>query len=90
MNDLAMDMTVDSTGDVIVVGRSEISSDPSIGMFYAVKVSSNGETLWTKSWNVSSSDVLTGVTVDSEDNIIMVGACNLTTDHIYGLIYKFD
>ncbi|MFW9843455.1 MAG: hypothetical protein ACFFEV_02645 [Candidatus Thorarchaeota archaeon] len=90
MNDIAMDMAVDRSGNVIVVGRSEISSDPSIGKFYAVKISSSGETLWTKSWNVSSSDVLTGVAVDPEDNILMVGSCNLTTDHIYGFIYKFD
>lgn len=89
-NDIAMDMVVDSTGSVIVVGRSEISRDPSIGMFYSIKVSSSGETLWTKLWNVTASDILTGVAVDSADNILMIGACNLTTDQVYGVIYKFD
>ncbi|RDE16706.1 MAG: hypothetical protein C4K48_01170, partial [Candidatus Thorarchaeota archaeon] len=88
-NDIAMDMVVDSTGSVIVVGLSAKSQDPYVGMFYAVKVSPSGETLWTKSWNVTASDILTGVTVDSEDNILMIGACNFTTDQAYGIIYKF-
>jgi len=83
-----MDMALDSTGNVIVVGRSEVS--PSSGKFYAVKVSSSGETLWTKLWNVTASDILTGVAIDSQDNILMIGACNLTTDSVFGVIYKFD
>lgn len=89
-NDVAMDMVVDSTGNVIVVGRSQQSTDPSVGMFYAVKISSSGETLWTKLWNLTASDILTGVAVDSADNILMIGACNLTTDQVFGVIYKFD
>ncbi len=89
-NDIAMDMALDSTGSVIVVGRSEVSLDPSAGKFYAVKVSSSGETLWTKLWNVTTSDILTGVAIDSQDNILMIGACNLTTDNVFGVVYKFD
>ncbi|TFH06133.1 MAG: hypothetical protein E4H14_11410 [Candidatus Thorarchaeota archaeon] len=88
-SDIATDMVVDSTGSVIVVGRSEITSSL-LGKFYAVKVSSSGETLWTKLWNVTASDALTGVAVDSADNILMIGVCNLSTDKKLGVIYKFD
>jgi outer membrane protein assembly factor BamB len=89
-NDVAMDMVIDSIDSVIVVGRSETSADPSRGMFYIVKISPSGETLWTKLWNETPSDILTGVAVDSADNILVIGACNLTTDHVYGVIYKFN
>ena len=98
-NDIAMDMAVDSQGNVVVVGQSQSQSDtsPYSGKFYVVKVSSQGEVLWTRSWNVSSSDMLVSVDVDSVDNILLAGVSNLTTDQfnlttdqVYGVLYKLD
>lgn len=87
-NDIAMDMTLDSVGNVIVVGRSEYTVDPWLGEFYAIKVSSTGETLWTKSWNVSLDDILVSACVDSEDNVLVSGVSNLSTGQTSGIIYK--
>jgi hypothetical protein len=89
-NDLAMDMTLDSDGNVIVVGLSELTPDPWSGKFFAVKVSSIGESLWTKSWNVSSEDMLVSVTVDSADNILVTGVSNSTSEQTSGIVYKID
>ncbi|MFW9964848.1 MAG: hypothetical protein ACFFCX_14865 [Candidatus Sifarchaeia archaeon] len=89
-NDLATDMVLDSTGSVIVVGRSEAIVEPFPGEFYLVKISSTGETLWTKSWNVSSDDMLLSVTVDSADNILVTGVSNSTSEQKSGIIYKID
>jgi len=98
LNDIAMDMVVDSQGNVVVVGRSQSVTPPYSGEFYVVKVSSQGEVLWTRSWNVSSNDILVSVDVDSADSILLAGVSNLTTnqmpnlttDQVYGVLYKLD
>jgi|GEM_PF-4191557 len=65
--------TVDSTGNVIVTGRTQNGSTPDI---VALKVGGNGSTVWQKSINSGSSysDTGYGVAVDSNNDIYFVGS----------------
>lgn len=88
-NDVSEDMTIDSEGNVIVVGRSE--TDFYNGRFFMVKVSSEGQELWRKTWNESTNDVLLSVVVDSLDNVIVAGAVrNSDLDEQMGIVIKMS
>ncbi|MFW9800472.1 MAG: hypothetical protein ACFFD9_08550, partial [Candidatus Thorarchaeota archaeon] len=88
-NDISEDMAIDSEGNVIVVGRTEI--DFNTGRFFMVKVSSEGHELWRKVWNESANDVLVSVAVDSLDNIIVAGAVRSSDlDEQEGIVIKMS
>lgn len=88
-NDISEDMAIDSEGNVIVVGRSV--TNPAVGRFFMVKVSSGGQELWRKTWNESANDVLVSVAVDSLDNIIVAGAVrSADLDEQKGIVIKMS
>jgi len=64
-NDVSTDMTLDSQGNVIIVGGRMDGSETSTSKFHIVKISSSGEEIWAKTWNSSPSNLLVSVEVDS-------------------------
>ena len=89
-NDVSTDMTVDSQGNVIVVGGRMEGSETSTARFHMVKVSSSGEEIWTKTWNNSLYNILVSVEVDSLDNIFIAGVENFNQENTTGHVMKLD
>jgi len=89
-NDISTDMTIDSQGNVIVVGGRMEGSETSTARFHIVKVSSSGEEIWAKTWNDSFYNILTSVKVDSLDNIFIAGVEGFNQENTTGLVMKLD
>jgi hypothetical protein len=89
-NDVSTDMTVDSQGNVIIVGGRMEDTEPSTARFHIVKVSSSGEELWTKTWNNSLSNMLVSVEVDSLDEIIIAGVEGFNQENATGIVMKLS
>ncbi len=89
-NDVSTDMTVDSQGNVIVVGGKMEGSETSTARFHMVKVSSSGEEIWTKTWNNSLYNMLVSVEVDSLDNIFIAGVEGFNQENTTGLVMKLN
>ncbi|MFX1578337.1 MAG: hypothetical protein ACFFBJ_01735 [Promethearchaeota archaeon] len=89
-NDVSKDMTVDSHGNVIIVGGRMEVGKTSTARFHAVKVSPSGEELWTKTWNNSQSNLLVSVEVDSFDDIIIAGIEGFNEENTTGLVMKLN
>jgi uncharacterized delta-60 repeat protein len=65
------DVTVDSQDNIIVVGKyynTDLNYD-----FYIVKYDSNCNLIWSKTYDSGKNDIGYGITVDSDDNIIVTG-----------------
>ncbi len=92
-NDVSRDMTVDSQGNVIIVGgRMDILNPPDLSSskFHAVKVSPTAQEIWTKTWNYSSYNMLVSVDVDSLDNIVIAGIKGFNNDNATGYVLKMN
>ncbi|MBD3287131.1 hypothetical protein GF338_12435, partial [candidate division WOR-3 bacterium] len=74
VKDGAFDIAIDSTGNVYVTG---VSWDPETGRDYlTVKYNSEGEVLWTASYDgpVSDEDLAKAIAVDGEGNVYVTGS----------------
>ena len=89
-NDVSTDMTVDSQGNVIIVGGRMEDTQTSTARFHIVKVSSSGEEIWTKTWNNSLFNMLVSVEVDSLDNIFITGVEGFNQENATGLVMKLS
>ncbi len=76
--DNALDVAVDSNGNVLVVGRTEGTLPGQTGAgsrdAFVRKYDAGGNELWTRQFGTSSLDEAFGVAVDSSGNILVVGA----------------
>ncbi|MDP1677342.1 MAG: SBBP repeat-containing protein [Bacteroidota bacterium] len=78
--DEARGVAVDYEGNIIVTGTTDPTAIDykNLADFFTVKYNSQGDTIWTRRFNVSSYDHARGVAVDKAGNIIVVG--ETTTD----------
>jgi uncharacterized delta-60 repeat protein len=78
VSDEANGVAVDSNRNIVVVGvNRSISSDTS---WLLMKFASNGTLLWTRNYDFSSSDdSASGVAIDPDNNITVVGYDRVTT-----------
>jgi hypothetical protein len=76
--DLSIAVKVDSSNNVYITGRTSGGLDGNITSggydLFLVKYNSSGTKLWTKQLGTSGTDVGTGVSVDSSDNIYITGS----------------
>jgi hypothetical protein len=92
--DKAYSVAVDSSGNVIVTGYFGGTADfgggtlTSAGFYdiFLAKYSSSGGYLWSKSFGSTTIDIGYGLTVDSTNNIILVGFFQATVDFGGGLL----
>lgn len=89
-NDVSTDMTVDSQGNVIIVGGRMETTQTSTARFHIVKVSSSGEEIWTKTWNNSLFNILVSVEVDSLNNIFITGVEGFNQENTTGHVMKLS
>ena len=89
-NDVSTDMTVDSQGNVIIVGGRTESDETFPSRFHIVKLSSSGEEMWTKTWNNSLSSMLVSVEVDSLDDIVIAGVEGFNEENTTGRVMKLS
>ena len=89
-NDVSTDMTVDSQGNVIIVGGRMERTQTSTARFHIVKVSSSGEEIWTKTWNNSLFNMLVSVEVDSLNNIFITGVEGFNQENTTGHVMKLS
>ena len=97
-----MGMTVDSFDNIYVTGLSnrflDVNNNEGDEEFVLMKYNSFGTKQWTKQLRLSASDITLDVTVDSSDNINVIGCTNSSFDknfeHLDGDIllvkYSFD
>lgn len=77
-NDRSYDVAQTTDGGFLMIGASESSDfdiidDKGSYDFWVVKVSADGDKMWTKSYGGSEIDVAYGVTRTTDDNYIIVG-----------------
>ena len=84
LDDMAYSVAIDSDDNVIVTGTSRDANRRDRD-FYTIKYDKNGDVLWEKRYDVGIRDESYDVTVDSNDNIIVVG----TAKSIFFII-KYD
>jgi hypothetical protein len=65
------DVEVDSQNNIILVG--DYFNAQSNYDYYVAKYDSNGNKLWTQSYNSGSTDIAYSVAIDSNDNIVVTG-----------------
>jgi len=89
--DWGMSVAIDSMDNIIVTGASR-STSTSYFDFYTIKYASTGQTLWTVSYDrACKEDWAYDVTVDSQDNIIVVGnSASLIDDEGDYCTIKYD
>lgn len=93
LDDEPRDVKTDNSGNIYIVGGTFGSlfgtNNSRFTDLFIVKYDSNGNTLWSKQLGTSSSqDYAHGVTIDSSNNVYVVGFTqNGDTDII---VYKFD
>lgn len=83
-------ITIDSSGNIIIVGRS--LSIPAIGTLdniIVIKCDSSGNTVWQRAVGANGVDFGLGVTTDSSNNVYVVGYTESTGSRD-GLIVKYD
>ena len=74
--ELFKDMAFDSNGDIIVAGQQEDTWDQMDEDYLVMKYNpSNGSVLMEKKVSWGANEYLTGMTLDSNDNIYCVGGC---------------
>ena len=75
--DLGSGVTVDNSSNIYVTGETQGGLDGNTSSggadIFLVKYNSSGTKQWTQQLGTSSSDLPTGVTVDSSDNIYVAG-----------------
>jgi len=71
--DTAMDVAVDSSDNVYLVGMTFSSPPPNMDVVL-VKYNSLGEQQWNTTWGGSLSDSGSGIAIDSSDNVYLVGS----------------
>lgn len=81
--DRAYDVAVDSQGNIIVTGCSNVSG---YNQYYTIKYDPDGNELWNDTWGYGTNSGAFGVAVDSEDNIIVIGSCIVEEYARYGAI----
>ncbi len=79
-------LVVDDSGNVYVTGRS--LGTVGLDNFCTLKYNSNGDTLWTRSYNGLGNgiDVATSITVDNSGNVCVTGYTNNGTSDDYTTI----
>jgi uncharacterized delta-60 repeat protein len=88
-SDVAYGVAVDSNNNIIVVGQDFVSG--SDYQWRIMKFDPNGNLIWWNTTNATSgSEVAYSVTVDNNDNIIVVGHENVTATDYQWRIMKFD
>jgi hypothetical protein len=92
--DYLWDATVDSKGNIIIVGfNSTLEGDTEdLNLTLVVfKYDANGEVQWNKTLTFEDDCIPGGITTDSDDNIILtLGSGNLNTIELYCQTFKFD
>jgi len=86
-DDLALDVAVDSEDNIIVTGYTK-NGDGNTD-YYTIKYDQDGNEIWNKSYDGGNNDEAHGVTVDSNDNVIVTGYSDITGDYDYYTI-KYD
>lgn len=94
IEDSANEMVQDSQGNIIVACYS-FDLEPFISNILLLKIDSNGNEIWNKSWDSPGVDYPADIAVDSQDNIIIYGANASTLDEFQNLsinmfLLKFD
>ncbi len=91
-DDKAMDLDLDSLGNVYVAGnfKETIDADPGTGTYtltssgsrdiFIQKSDNNGNFVWAKSIGGSSSDSAFSISIDNQNNVYMTGYFNDTVD----------
>ncbi len=75
------DVTVDSSGNVLVCGASEIIA--SNADYVLVKYNSSGAVQWSRRLNIIQNDIAAFIALDQSQNIYITGT-------VYGLVNSFD
>lgn len=85
-SDYALDIALDSAGNVYVTGRAK---NTVTGYdFVTIKYTPDGNTAWTKEYNSPSSDFASAIAVDANSDIIVAGYSDMTTGYD-GIIIKY-
>jgi subtilisin-like proprotein convertase family protein len=86
-NDIINGITVDSDGNIYVVGDTSQATDalPGRGYAFFAKYDANGNIIWNHQLGTTSFDVLNKITTDGAGNFYAVGSLNNK-----GLVVKFD
>jgi len=83
-NDIALDMTSDSSGNVYVTGFTEGAlegSNAGSTDLFVVKYNTSGVKQWIQQLGTSSNDNAEGITIDSSGNIYVTGATSGAFDN---------
>lgn len=88
-NDFGMGVAIDSNDNIYVTGWTE-SSEFVIGnsATVTIKYDNDGNQIWYKIWGGSGRDESRGITIDSNDDIIIVGGTTSFTTP--GFLIKYD
>jgi uncharacterized delta-60 repeat protein len=91
-DDLAFDVAVDSEDNIIVTGYTK-NGDGNTD-YLTIKYDQDGNEIWSKSYDGGNNDEAHGVTVDSNDNVIVTGhsynASGNEKDNYYTIKYDRD
>ncbi len=90
LNDFGNDIGIDSEDNVYVVGSTANFGEGNDDVLL-IKFDDSGEEVWKKTWGGAGVDKGFGMTIDSKDNIYVVGETNSfgnTSDNI--LLLKYD
>ncbi len=81
---------IDSLNNIYIAGTSEDNNMESYDCFM-IKFNKFGEQLWNVTWGGSGADWCTGLTIDSEENILIGGYTNSFGDTLFDVfLAKFD
>ena len=88
-SDYANGVTIDSSDNIIIAGRC--SSDGAGGAdFLIAKYNPSGVLQWDKTLGGTGTDIANGVTIDSSDNIIVVGQSNSDGSFYDVIVAKYN
>ncbi|MCK4575150.1 T9SS type A sorting domain-containing protein, partial [candidate division WOR-3 bacterium] len=85
--DYGLGIALTSDGGYIAVGKKTISGVA--GQAYLVRVTSNGDTLWTKVFGGTAEDYAHSVQETSDSGFIIAGSIGIPTNH-YGYLIKTE
>lgn len=84
-SDIAYDAVMDPEGNIYITG---VTSNSNLNEeFYTIKIDKNGKLLWENVYNKNKNDIGSGITLDSENNVYVIGSTNNKTWDI--LIVKY-